>query len=109
MEFNDYQKQSRKTANYPDAGNNFIYPTLGLTGEAGEVSDKIKKIMRDDNMIVSDEKRLAIKKELGDVLWYIANLSTELGFNLDDVAQTNLDKLFKRKDEGKLGGSGDDR
>lgn len=109
MDFNEYQKKSRKTANYYDAGDNFIYPTLGLAGEAGEVADKIKKIMRDDGGVVSDEKAVAIKKELGDVLWYIAQISTELGFKLDDVAQTNIDKLYKRMDEGKLGGSGDNR
>ena len=109
MDFNEYQKKSRKTATYYDAGNNFVYPTLGLTGEAGEVADKVKKVLRDDEGKWSDEKKLALKKELGDVLWYIAQISTEMGFELDDVAQTNIDKLYKRFDEGKLGGSGDDR
>lgn len=109
MEFKEYQKESKKTALYPDHGNNFVYPTLGLTGEAGEVADKIKKILRDDGGEVSDEKREDIKKELGDVLWYISQLATELNLNLEDVAQENLKKLFSRKERGELGGSGDNR
>ena len=109
MEFEDYQKLSRETAIYPNHGNNFIYPTLGLTGEAGEVAEKIKKIMRDDNMHVSDEKRLEIERELGDVLWYVAQIATELGLSLDLVAKRNLGKLFERKERNVLSGSGDNR
>jgi NTP pyrophosphatase (non-canonical NTP hydrolase) len=109
MELHDYQKRSRVTALYPDAGANFIYPTLGLVGEAGEVAEKVKKILRDDAGEVSDEKRAAIKKELGDVLWYLTQVATELDLSLDEIAEANLEKLLKRKAEGKLGGSGDDR
>lgn len=109
MTFQEYQKQSRQTALYPDVGNNFIYPTLGLTGEAGEVSDKIKKVIRDKDNKIDEETRLALKKELGDVLWYIAQLSTELGLNLEKVAQGNLDKLFKRLGTNSIKGDGDDR
>ena len=109
MTFAEYQKKSRKTALYPNVGNNFIYPTLGLAGEAGEVSDKIKKIIRDKENIIDKETKLELKKELGDVLWYISQLSTELGLELEDVAQNNLDKLFKRLDKNTIKGEGDDR
>ncbi len=109
MTFKDYQIKSKKTAFYPNQGNNFIYPTLGLTGEAGEVSEKIKKVLRDDQGIVSKEKKEEIKKELGDVLWYISQLATELGISLDNIAKNNLIKLFSRKKRGKLKGSGDNR
>lgn len=109
MDFKEYQERSRVTAVYPDAGKNFVYPTLGLVGEAGEVAEKIKKVMRDAKMIVSDEKRTEIEKEMGDVLWYLAQLSTELGLSLDTVAEKNLAKLLDRKDRGVLHGSGDNR
>jgi NTP pyrophosphatase (non-canonical NTP hydrolase) len=109
MEFNEYQKEARKTAAYPNKDNNFIYPVLGLVGEAGEVAEKIKKVIRDDAGVISEEKRQEIKKELGDVLWYISNLSYELKFDLEDVAQSNLDKLFSRKERGKINGDGDNR
>lgn len=109
MTFEEYQAESRKTAIYPDKDNNFIYPTLGLAGEAGEVAEKIKKVLRDGNGVVSDEKREEIKKELGDVLWYLANLSTELKISLDDVAQKNIEKLQSRQQRNELHGSGDNR
>lgn len=109
MDFKEYQRESKKTALYPESGNNFIYPTLGLSGESGEVADKIKKIIRDDGGHVSERKREDIKKELGDVLWYVAQLATELHLDLDDIAKANLEKLFSRKERGVLGGSGDNR
>ena len=71
MNFQEYQDKSRKTAQYPDLGKNFVYPTLGLAGEAGEVAEKIKKVIRDKNGIIDEETREMIKKELGDVLWYV--------------------------------------
>ena len=109
MTLNEYQEKSRKTAKYPDAGKNFIYPTLGLAGEAGEVAEKVKKIIRDEGGAVSNEKREEIKKELGDVLWYVAQIATELGISLDDVAEANIEKLYSRLERGVLGGSGDNR
>jgi NTP pyrophosphatase (non-canonical NTP hydrolase) len=109
MTFQEYQEEARKTAIYPNKDNNFIYPTLGLVGEAGEIAEKIKKVIRDDNYIISDEKRIEITKELGDVLWYIANLSKELGITMDDVATKNLEKLKSRQDRGAIHGSGDNR
>lgn len=109
MTFEEYQKKSRKTAQYPDAGSNFVYPTLGLVGEAGEVAEKIKKIIRDDGGEVLLEKKKEIEKELGDVLWYVSQLATELGLSLEEIAEKNIEKLYSRFDRGKLGGSGDNR
>jgi NTP pyrophosphatase (non-canonical NTP hydrolase) len=107
--FSDYQSRSRVTAVYPNAGENILYPTLGLCGESGEVAEKIKKMIRDDGGILSSERREALAKELGDVLWYAAQLATELGLDLDDVAEANLQKLLSRQDRDRLNGSGDDR
>ncbi|HPW39210.1 MAG TPA: nucleoside triphosphate pyrophosphohydrolase family protein, partial [bacterium] len=70
MNFNSYQQAAAQTAVYPNLGNNFVYPTLGLVGEAGEVAEKIKKVLRDDNGQLSAEKKQELMKELGDVLWY---------------------------------------
>ena len=109
MDFKTYQKDSRQTAKYVDAGANFIYPTLGLASEAGEVAGKVKKIMRDDNMIISEEKRAQIKDELGDVLWYVAQVATEFDLDLEEIAKNNLSKLLSRMERGVLGGSGDNR
>ena len=109
MELNDYQRESRKTALYPEVGRNVIYPTLGLVGEAGEVADKVKKILRDKKGVFDKDSKDAIKLELGDVLWYIAQLSSELGYELEDVANTNLEKLNSRKIRGQIKGSGDNR
>ena len=109
MEFDSYQIKARKTAIYPDLGSNNIYPTLGLVGEAGEVAEKVKKVLRDKNGIFDIESKEAIKKELGDVLWYLSNLCTEFNFSLNDVAMLNLEKLELRASSGKITGSGDDR
>ena len=109
MELNHYQSESRKTALYPDVGSNPIYPTLGLVGEAGEVADKVKKILRDKKGVFDKDSKDAIKFELGDVLWYISQLSSELGYELEDVANANLQKLNSRKSRGKIQGSGDNR
>ena len=107
--FREYQKQSRQTAVYPDKGNNFIYPVLGLVGESGEVAEKIKKVLRDNGGVIDEERRQAIKKELGDVLWYLAQVATELNLPLDEIAQANIDKLASRKERDKLHGEGDNR
>ena len=109
MEINHYQMESRKTAIYPDIGKNAIYPTLGLVGESGEVADKVKKILRDNKGIFDKKSKEAIKLELGDVLWYVSQLSTELGFELEEVAEANLKKLFSRKLRGHISGCGDNR
>lgn len=109
MTFKEYQDQSRKTAIYPDKGKNFIYPTLGLVGETGEVAEKIKKILRNKNGIINDDDKIEINKELGDVLWYIAQLAAELNLSLDKIAEDNIKKLFSRQNRGVLNGSGDNR
>ncbi len=109
MDFDDYQKLSRKTAIYPNMGDNFIYPTLGLTGEAGEVANKVKKIQRDKDGVLGDEDKKELSKEIGDVLWYIANLCSELKLNLSTVAKENIKKLSSRVKYNKLSGSGDNR
>ena len=109
MDFDNYQKEARRTAIYPNKDNNFVYPTLGLVGESGEVAEKIKKILRDKNGTFDYESKLALKKELGDVLWYLSNLCEELNFSLNDVAKENLEKLNLRLSRGKISGSGDDR
>lgn len=109
MNFEEYQKESRKTALYPNKNNNFIYPVLGLCGESGEIAEKIKKVIRDEGGIISELKKEEIKKELGDVLWYISQIATELGFSLDSVAKLNIEKLRSRLERNKISGSGDNR
>ena len=107
MDLNQYQKKARQTALYPDVGHNPIYPTLGLAGEAGEVADKVKKVIRDRNDSFDNEVKESIKLELGDVLWYVSQLSSELGFELNDVANANLTKLSSRSKRGCINGDGD--
>lgn len=109
MDFAQYQKESRKTAEYPEIGRNFVYPTLGLAGETGEVVEKIKKVFRDQGGNVSEETKEAIKKELGDVLWYLAQIATELELDFSDVAESNIRKLFSRLERSRIHGDGDNR
>ncbi len=109
MTFNEYQDSAKTTALYPNVGKNLIYPTLGLCGEAGEVSDLVKKMIRDDAGELTAERREKLIRELGDVLWYCAMVATELGVPLADVASINVAKLAARKRDGKLGGEGSDR
>jgi NTP pyrophosphatase (non-canonical NTP hydrolase) len=109
MDLNAYQQAAGRTALYPDRGRNPLYPTLGLCGEAGEVADKVKKVLRDDGGVFSPERRQAIALELGDVLWYVAQLAHELGLSLEEIAGANLAKLADRAERNVLGGSGDRR
>jgi NTP pyrophosphatase (non-canonical NTP hydrolase) len=109
MNFTDYQTKSRATAKYPAIGHAIIYPTLGLVNEAGEVAGKVKKVFRDKGGEISAETREALKGELGDVLWYLAQTCTELGISLDEVAESNLTKLLDRQARGKIQGDGDNR
>lgn len=108
MDINEYQNKARETAQYP-IEHGLTYCTLGLAGEAGEVADKIKKIIRDKNCVVSEEDRMELAKELGDVFWYLANLSFELNLALDFVANKNVEKLMSRKERGVISGEGDNR
>lgn len=103
---NEYQTAAALTANYPADS---LYPFLGLCGEAGEVAELAKKCLRDDGGVWSEERRNALKKELGDAMWYIADIARAHGFTLTDIAQTNLDKLYSRKARGVIHGSGNDR
>jgi len=103
-----YQQVAKTTAIYPRE-QAIIYPTLGLTGEAGEVANKVKKIIRDgtnknDEGLVQD-----LSAEIGDCLWYIAVLADDIGIKLSDIANINLEKLHKRKEKGTIHGSGDNR
>lgn len=109
MDFEEYQRLSKRTAVYPDVGKNIVYPTLGLASEAGEVASKVKKAFRDHGGIINEERREDIKKELGDVLWYVAQIASELGLELDTIASHNIDKLASRHERQTLGGDGDNR
>jgi NTP pyrophosphatase (non-canonical NTP hydrolase) len=101
--FRDYQKKAVSFAIYP-ATHKVLYPTLGLCGETGEVAEKVKKQVRDGVF-----NRHEVAKELGDVLWYLANLSNDIGYNLDEIADINIEKLTSRRDRDKIKGSGDNR
>ena len=111
LTLNQYAEQASQTAIYPGAGTveGLPYAGLGIAEEAGEVSGKIKKMLRDDGGRLTNERQAAIEKELGDVLWYIAAVARDAGLNLEDVALANLAKLRDRAARGVLGGSGDDR
>lgn len=109
MDLKDYQTKSRRTAKYPAIGHPVIYPALGLVNEAGEVAGKIKKVFRDKGGEISEETRQALKAELGDVLWYIAQVATELDLSLDEIAEHNIAKLYDRMERGKIKGDGDNR
>ena len=109
MNFTDYQTKSRATAKYPVIGHGVIYPTLGLVNEAGEVAGKIKKIFRDKDGVIGEAEKEALKAELGDVLWYIAQVCSELNLSLDEIAEANIAKLLDRQARGKIQGDGDNR
>lgn len=118
LTLNEYQEKAHETASYPSGtvgdtnfGNRvkYIYPALGLAEEAGEVAGKFAKAVRDDNGIIYAERKEAIEKELGDVLWFVAECCFVLNVSLEEVAQKNLDKLTSRKERGVIHGSGDNR
>ena len=104
-----YQDLTGLTAIYPNKGNNMSYPTLGLCGEAGEIANKVKKIYRDHEGVLTDEYKQILFDELGDCLWYVSAIASELGVTLGEVAMNNVDKLADRKNRNKLGGDGDKR
>jgi len=108
MNFDDYQAGARKTAIYPQ-DYLITYPALGLVGEAGEIANKVKKILRDDQGVCSDQKRAQLIEEMGDVLWYLAALASDLDVSLDMVATCNLQKLSDRATRNALRGEGDQR
>jgi len=109
LSLNQYQQLAQKTAQYPGKGKDLTYPALGLNGEAGEVADKLKKVFRDNHGEFDPERKEALAYELGDVLWYIADLAFELGLPLETIATMNINKLSSRARRGLIGGDGDNR
>jgi len=116
MNINEYQEKAREVAIYPNVGgvaqgdpSPLYYLGLGLAGESGEIAEKLKKLFRDSNGEITEEFVATLKGELGDILWYVSNMCSELNMDFEDVFQGNIDKLFSRRDRGKLHGSGDDR
>lgn len=109
MNFDEYQQASRITAINPNAETDLIYPTLGLASEAGEVADKIKKMIRDDDGQLTDARRAALSDELGDVLWYLAALASVMSLSFETIATENLAKLKSRAQRNQLHGTGDTR
>jgi NTP pyrophosphatase (non-canonical NTP hydrolase) len=107
--FDTYQRESRKTWGLVHTDHPIVYPTLGLVNEAGEVAGKVKKIFRDKAGVISEEDRQSLKDELGDVLWYLTQICTELNLSLAEVAEGNIEKLFSRLARGTIGGDGDKR
>ena len=108
MHFNEYQEKAKSTDIYPPE--HYINcHSFGLFSEAGEIAGKLKKINRDDKGKISNEKRVEIAHELGDVQWYIARLAEDLGYDLEDIAIMNIEKLSDRKNRNQIGGSGDHR
>ena len=108
MELKEYQEKAIATAIY-GAGAKIIYPALKLNGEAGEVAEKVGKVLRDNEGVFTDEIKLEIAKEIGDVLWYCAALAKDLGFDLNTIAEMNIAKLLDRQKRGVIQGSGDNR
>ena len=107
MTLNEYQEEAIKAAFYEK--DDIVYNALGITGEAGEIADHVKKMLRDDGGILTPERREILKKELGDVLWYVSNMAQKLGFSLDEVGEANIEKIQDRVKRGVQQGSGDNR
>ena len=108
MTIQTYQDEALSTAIYGE-GQKIIYPVLGINGEAGEIAEKIKKILRDKSGEFSDESKQEILKEIGDVLWYCNALCRDLGFTLEDAMILNIEKLKSRRERNMIHGSGDNR
>lgn len=108
MELNEFQQIAMSTAIYPNDGK-ISYLALALCGEAGEVADKVKKVLRDKGGCYSEKDKREIALELGDCMWYIANLASAIGYPLDDIAEMNRKKIEGRVRRGTLHGSGDER
>jgi NTP pyrophosphatase (non-canonical NTP hydrolase) len=115
MNFNEYQELSKETAQgyaeptvaagKGDYNHKLLFLALALNGEAGEAAEKVKKAVREADSDYLDDA----EKELGDILWYVAQLASLLDADLDDIAEQNLDKLLDRQERGKITGEGDDR
>lgn len=109
MQLHDYEQAARATALYPNIKGCALYPVLGLCGEAGEVAEKVKKVLRDHSGVMSPIHKQEIAKELGDVLWYLTNIALDLGFSLEAIARINIEKLASCQQRDQLHGSGDNR
>lgn len=110
MTFEEYEKAALTTVlSTGDPFKDLLHWVLGLNGEAGEVAEKLKKIIRDKNSVISEEDKIEMAKEIGDVLWYLAVFANDLGVPLDEIAKQNIEKLQSRKDRGMLRGAGDNR
>ena len=108
MTFDEYQDHAATTAIYPERGaiGGLAYTVLGINGE---IAEKLKKVIRDKHGIVNETRTYELAKELGDVLWYVAETASQLGLSLGQIAEINVEKLYSRKVRGKLQGSGDSR
>lgn len=110
MELNEYQQRALVTKAYGERTDMaIIYPTIKLNGEAGEVAEKVGKTFRDNDGVFTDEIKIAIAKEIGDVMWYCAALADDLGYTLEQIARMNLTKLATRQAQNMIHGSGDNR
>lgn len=107
----EYQALSKQTAVYPAQGtiDGLVYATLGANGEAGEIAEKVKKAIRDNGGVITEDRKEQILLEVGDCLWYLSRVCEELDTPLSRAAQMNLDKLFARRQRGAINGSGDSR
>ena len=113
MKMKEYSKKAMTTDTFSGDksidSHSFLEKAFGLTGEAGEVAEKLKKILRDKDGVATDDDKKELAKELGDILWYVNSVGNYLGFSLEEIAQMNLDKVLSRKARGKTMGSGDNR
>lgn len=117
MNVNEYQLSAHSFADYTMpfvAGKenvriDYCYPVMGLAEEAGEVSGKFAKAVRDNDGVIDEQRRTEIIKELGDVCWFVAELCTLLNVGLEEVMQKNIDKLTSRRERNVIHGSGDNR
>lgn len=110
MTFDEYQKQALKTAIFnPDPLMDKTIFAMGISGEAGEVIEKWKKIVAYKGGVVTEDDKQELKKELGDVVWYIALLAHSLDISFNEVIELNLSKLADRKKRGVQKGAGDNR
>ncbi len=111
MDFDHYQKEASKFAIYANPGEHYklMYLSMGTAGETGEVIEKVKKLIRPTEVVISDEKRADLNKEIGDILWYVSQLALALGLSLNDIAENNLQKLTDRHQRGVIHSEGDTR
>ena len=111
MDFNEYQKLAARTATFEnkEAWYPLMYVALGVAGESGELIEKLKKVMRNDDGVISEEKREGMKQEIGDILWYLSQFARLIDVSFQDVAQANIDKTWDRAQRGVLKSEGDNR